>query len=92
MRTYSRRERILLGIVTMGLFGPENAVLTFWIVTDSRFRTVPFVLAVLGGSMVVGVFGKIALTGRSSPYWERPVLGTSARSEDTTDDLARQAE
>ena len=83
MRTYSRRERVVLGIGILIYFAPLQILMTLSFVRGGPAFSW---FVILGGWGIVVVFAKIVLTGRSFPFLERSVGGTRGKSGNDSKD------
>jgi hypothetical protein len=78
MRTYSKRERVLVGL-TVPLWVTVVAFAGFMIATRAEARTyIPQWLAGLGGAGATWIACKIAATGRSTRRLEQRALDALA--------------
>ncbi len=85
MRTYATRERVLLGIVVFGIWGPGLAFETYWLLVHSQSRWVDQLLWLIPAWGVLAVLGQIVVRGHTTAYWERPVFGTRAKKVDASE-------
>ena len=79
LKVYPSRDRMMFGIVAFGMAVPVavlDAVRGFrdWHAFDGAT-----LLTVASGLWVASIFGRIALTGRSTVDLERPLFGTPRR-------------
>jgi hypothetical protein len=71
MKEYSKRERVLFGLL-LPVFGLTSVVVAVGLLIDAEFRRqVPAWLALLGGLGGSFVCSKILITGRSTAFLEQ---------------------
>jgi len=72
MRLYSKRERILCALVAATVFLPVGVFVTYTAIVDPDARTWFLYLGLVGLWGGVLLFAKIAVSGTSKAFFERP--------------------
>jgi hypothetical protein len=81
VRQYSVRERVLFAILGSGVFLPAAAFMTYMTFDGNSLGRGSWWLAVVGAWVAVAICVKIAITGTSTRFLERPALNEGTNSE-----------